>query len=61
MEAHSLTYILAVALPTSADTMNYNSVILVGVTLLTAMWWAFKGGKKYQAPNVVHRYLVEKA
>jgi len=41
--------------------MNYNSVVLVGITVLTAIWWFIKGGKKYQAPNVVHRYLQEKA
>lgn len=51
----------AFALPTSTETMNYNSVILVGITTLTAIWWFVKGGKKYQAPNVVHRYLQEKA
>jgi choline transport protein len=56
-----LTNPLAFALPTSPDTMNYNSVILVGITTLTGIWWFIKGGKKYQAPNVVHRYLREKA
>jgi choline transport protein len=56
-----LIHVPAFALPTSTETMNYNSVILVGITSLTAVWWFIKGGKKYQAPNVVHRYLQEKA
>jgi beta-lactam-binding protein with PASTA domain len=36
--------------------MNYNSVILVGVLALTAIWW-FIGGRKYETPKVVHLYL----
>ena len=37
--------------------MNYNSVILVGVVALTAIWWFIHGGKKYKAPSVMHKYL----
>ncbi|KAF2681122.1 amino acid transporter [Lentithecium fluviatile CBS 122367] len=52
-------YCFPFALPTSADTMNYNSVILVGITVLTAIWWFIKGGARYEAPKAVERYLKQ--
>ncbi|PVI06748.1 putative choline transport protein [Periconia macrospinosa] len=47
-------------LPTTVQSMNYNSVILVGVVALTTIWWFINGGKKYQAPIVAQRYLEGK-
>ena len=40
--------------------MNYNSVILVGVTTLTAIWWFIHGSSKYPGPKMSHIYLEGK-
>jgi choline transport protein len=40
------------ALPVAVATMNYNSVILAGVTALTAFWWFVHGLRKYPGPRV---------
>jgi hypothetical protein len=32
--------------------MNYNSVILVGVVVLTTFWWFVHAVRKYEGPNV---------
>lgn len=32
--------------------MNYNSVILVGVVVLTTLWWFIHAIRKYDGPNV---------
>ncbi|KAF2203341.1 amino acid transporter [Delitschia confertaspora ATCC 74209] len=51
------------ALPASAESMNYNSVILVGVTALTTFWWLVYGARNYPGPRMSHIYLegVEKS
>jgi hypothetical protein len=36
--------------------MNYNSVILVGVIALTAVWWFIHGARKYQGPKLTLLY-----
>lgn len=33
-----------------ADAMNYNSVILVGLTLVTVVWWLASARRKYKGP-----------
>ncbi len=37
--------------------MNYNSVILVGVVLLTTAWWFIHGIRKYPGPKLSHLYV----
>jgi nitrogen fixation-related uncharacterized protein len=37
--------------------MNYNSVILVGVVALTALWWAVHANKNYPGPKVMTMYI----
>lgn len=44
------------AMPVTADGMNYNSVILVGVIAVTAIWW-FIGGKRYEGPKMAGVHL----
>lgn len=58
--AFSANRIIAFGLPTTTQAMNYNSVILVGVVALTAIWWFIRGGKRYEAPTVMHKYLAGK-
>ena len=40
------------ALPVEVTTMNYNSVILVGVAFLTAFWWLVHALKNYPGPKL---------
>lgn len=42
--------------PTTVSTMNYNSVILVGVLFLTTAWWFIHGARKYSGPKLIHLY-----
>ena len=46
-------------MPTSSSTMNYNSVILVGVIALTTIWWIVHGAKNYPGPRLTHLYIFE--
>lgn len=39
--------------------MNYNSVILVGVVVLTAAWWLIHARKNYPGPKVMTMYVHE--
>lgn len=49
----------AYALPTTAESMNYNSVILVGVVTITAAWWLIHARRNYPGPKVMTMYIVE--
>ena len=49
---------IAYGLPVSTAAMNYNSVILVGVVVLTSFWWVIHGLKKYPGPQIAH-LLIE--
>lgn len=49
----------AFALPTTAEAMNYNSVITVGVVVLTAAWWLIHARKNYPGPKVMTMYIHE--
>ena len=40
------------SMPVATTTMNYNSVILAGVTFLTAVWWFVHGLRKYPGPKL---------
>ena len=33
--------------------MNYNSVILAGIVLLTTVWWLVHGVRNYPGPKIV--------
>ncbi|KAF2415962.1 choline transport protein [Tothia fuscella] len=44
------------ALPVTNPTMNYNSVILVGVLVLTTLWWFIHGRKNYPGPKLATMY-----
>ena len=37
--------------------MNYNSVILVGVLLITMMWWLVHARRKYPGPKLSGLYV----
>ena len=54
---------VAYAMPTTVQAMNYNSVILVGVLVLTAIWWFIHGFTKYPGPKLASLYIdgVEKS
>lgn len=41
------------AMPVTADLMNYNSVILVGVFLIITFWWLVYGLRHYPTPKVL--------
>lgn len=38
-------------LPATVQNMNYTSVIIVGLMVLTALWWLFRGRRKYHGPQ----------
>ena len=37
--------------------MNYNSVILVGVLILTTLWWFVHARTKYPGPKLSQLYV----
>ena len=37
--------------------MNYNSVILVGVVVITTAWWFIHGRRKYPGPKLSNLYV----
>ncbi|KAK7962696.1 uncharacterized protein PG986_003521 [Apiospora aurea] len=47
----------AFAIPTTTETMNYNSVILVGVVALSAIWWFVHATRHYPGPKVMRLYI----
>jgi choline transport protein len=47
----------AYVMPTTVETMNYNSVIIVGVVALTGIWWLLHAVRHYRGPRVMHLYL----
>ena len=52
-----LTVYEAYTYPTTTSTMNYNSVILVGVLVLTTAWWFIHARTKYPGPKLSHLYV----
>ncbi|CUM68634.1 uncharacterized protein PRCAT00006361001 [Priceomyces carsonii] len=44
-------YCFPYALPTSADEMNYTSVITIGLALLVSIWWFVHGRKHFKGPS----------
>jgi len=51
-----MMFVLAYAYPVTDNLMNWNSVILVGVVVLTSFWWAMHGIKKYPGPKLAKLY-----
>ena len=49
----------AYSIPTTSTVMNYNSVILVGVLVLTSIWWMVHGLRNYDGPRLTHLYIHE--
>ena len=49
--------VVAYVFPPTESTMNYNSVILVGVVVLTTAWWFIHGMRKYPGPKLSHLYV----
>lgn len=49
----------AFTIPTTAESMNYNSVILVGVVCFTAAWWLIHARRHYPGPKVMALYIHE--
>ncbi|KAF2471024.1 amino acid transporter [Lindgomyces ingoldianus] len=59
----NIMYCFPFGIPTTVSSMNYNSVILVGVTALTTIWWFIHGSRKYPGPRMQHMFLdgIEKS
>ncbi len=49
--------LLAYLMPTDVATMNYNSVILAGVVVLTTAWWLLHAVRHYPGPKVMTMYI----
>jgi choline transport protein len=47
----NVVFCFPAGLPVAVDTMNYNSVILVGTVFITTVWW-FVGARHYEGPKV---------
>ncbi|KAJ2991212.1 hypothetical protein NUW58_g2597 [Xylaria curta] len=45
------------SLPTTAESMNYNSVIVVGTVVLSAIWWLVHARHHYPGPKVMQLYI----
>jgi len=49
--------VIAYVVPTTVETMNYNSVILAGVIALTGIWWLAHAVRHYPGPKVMTMYI----
>lgn len=47
----------AYVMPVTTLLMNWNSVILVGVVALTALWWFIHAREHYPGPKVMGLYI----
>ncbi|KAK3985397.1 putative amino acid transporter [Cladorrhinum sp. PSN332] len=50
-------YCFPYTIPTNAEMMNYNSVILSGVVAITGAWWVLHARKHYPGPKVMSLYV----
>lgn len=50
----NVMFCLPFAIPTSEETMNYSSVILVGLVVLIGGWWLWHGLGSYPGPHLPH-------
>lgn len=55
----NIMYCFPYALPTTVATMNYNSVILVGVIVIAAIWWFAYAQRHYEQPKVAQLLAQE--
>lgn len=53
----NIFYCFPYVLPTTAETMNYNAVILAGVVAITGIWWAVHAVQHYPGPKVMTLYI----
>jgi len=51
----------AYELPTTVESMNYNSVILVGTVAVSAIWWLVHATRHYPGPKVMRLYIHDDA
>ncbi|KAI8955534.1 putative amino acid transporter [Xylaria longipes] len=47
------------SLPTTVESMNYNSVILVGAIAISVIWWLVHATHHYPGPKVMRLYIHE--
>lgn len=57
--ADNSTIPTAYGIPTTAEAMNYNSVILVGIIILTAASWFFHGRTNFPGPKAMLLHIHE--
>ncbi|EIM81933.1 amino acid transporter, partial [Stereum hirsutum FP-91666 SS1] len=50
----NVMFCLPFAMPTSEETMNYSSVIFVGLVVLIGGWWLWHGWGSYPGPKLPH-------
>ncbi len=48
----NIIFCLPYTLPVTAAGMNYSSVVLLGVVILSTFWWVIHGIDKYPGPKV---------
>lgn len=53
----NIFYCFPYAYPVTVSLMNYNSVILVGVLVITVFWWLVHGIRKYPGPKLASIYI----
>ncbi|KAI3324490.1 amino acid transporter [Xylariaceae sp. AK1471] len=49
------------SLPTTVESMNYNSVILVGTIAISVIWWLLHATRHYPGPKVMQLYIHDDA
>ncbi|KAJ8127587.1 hypothetical protein O1611_g6049 [Lasiodiplodia mahajangana] len=52
-------FVLPYSLPTTAESMNYTSVVLAGIIALSAIWWLIHATHHYPGPRVMRLYIHE--
>lgn len=52
-----ILYCFPYLVPTTAESMNYNSVILVGTVTVTGIWWLIHARENYPGPKVLQLYI----
>ncbi|EJT68790.1 hypothetical protein GGTG_13641 [Gaeumannomyces tritici R3-111a-1] len=52
-----ILYCFPYLVPTTAESMNYSSVILVGTVMVTGIWWLIHARENYPGPKVLQLYI----
>ena len=55
----NILYCFPYALPTTVASMNYNSVILMGVVGLATIWWFGHATRNYSGPKIDESFEEE--